>query len=168
MPLAPALGGRQAQPTVAPIQIIEAQAGELARPQSQSRQTEDHRVIAFAQQPSAVKSLQQLFELRAAQVYRQLFSVMARDGRQRRAQIPGMTSRHAKKSAERPQCRRQRLQLSGWVVLALLKNKVQQNLGCQLAQWQPRSFGLELRIQKQANKERPLLAGACLEPGNVD
>jgi hypothetical protein len=53
-------------------------------------------------------------------------------------------------------------------VLALLKNKVQQNLGCQLAQWQPRSFGLELRIQKQANKERPLLAGACLEPGNVD
>jgi hypothetical protein len=100
MPLASALGSRQAQPTLAPIQIVQAQAGSLSRPQSQSCQTERQRVIAFAQARSAVKNPQQLVELLVTQVNRQLFPLMTRDGRQGRAQILRMTSRHAEKSAE--------------------------------------------------------------------
>jgi hypothetical protein len=36
MPLATILGSRQAQPTIAPIQIVQAQAGNLSRPQPRS------------------------------------------------------------------------------------------------------------------------------------
>jgi hypothetical protein len=89
------------------------------------------------------------------------------DGRQGGTQILGMTSAPAEKPAERPERGGQRLQVAGSVVLALWQNKVQQNPGFELVQWPLRSFGPVLRVQKQANKERPLLAGARLEPGNV-
>ena len=58
MPLASALGSSQSQPAIAPIQIIESQAGNLSCSQSQSYQTKRYRIIAFAQQRAAVKALQ--------------------------------------------------------------------------------------------------------------
>ena len=53
-------------------------------------------------------------------------------------------------------------------MLALLQDKAQQNFGLQLAQLRLRSFRFELRIEKQTDKERPLLAGAGLEPSDLE
>src|ERR1043166_6603847 len=103
LPLAPALGSSQAQPTVAPIQVIQTQAGNLPGPQSQSCQAKRYRVVALAQECAAVEALQQPPELPTVQVARQVLPVSAGDGRQRRAQIAGMVSPSAQKATKGPQ-----------------------------------------------------------------
>ena len=156
------------QPTVAPVHILQAQSRHLAGSQTQSRQAQRQSIIAFAQHGATVELSEQLLELSAAQVSWQVLPVMARDGRQRHAQVLRMASGRTKKPAERAQRRSQRLQLPGLVTVALLKHVIQQRFGRELVYLQLNGFRRELRFEKQAYKGRPFRAGAWLETSHSD